>query len=399
MAAAMVDYYAELGLDRAATKEQLEAELKALRKKWISRQNAADTDKRQKAERMVAMIREATEILLDADKRKKYEKDLDKRGAAPVSMPQQEEQVPMSSANLQGAELLDAMETYYDASKYTLAIAAANQALASGMIEVDVYRYLILSYVEKGDLNNAVRAINNMYAALPEDPDGHLLAAKIYLRVLNGREREARTYLDLLFAAGYGDATEVAALDVEYYVDTGDMALAEQKVAEYLAAHPNDSDFKASVANAYTQYAEANYTTEIGGDWYIDSEENFKQYDKLVQKALSIMPNSKLLELSKVLKKRQMVPGSWMSWGSCLLYAVAGFGAEAPLLGVLSLLIGAALFYFSLVPNWMVERFEYHGHLCGLYEVVRYIGMAVSFVWRVSWAIFTFIWRLIWSFI
>lgn len=398
MAGSMVDYYAELGLDRGASKEQLEAELKALRKKWISRQNAADTDKRQKAERMVELIREATEILLDADKKKKYDKDLDKRGAAPVNVPQ-EEKITVNASNLEGAALLDAMESYYDASKYNLAIAAANQALAAGMVQIDVYRYLILSYIEKNDANNAIKAIRDMSAALLDDPDGMLLAAKIYLRVLNGYESEARTYLDRLFAAGYGEESDVAALDVEYYLDTGDLTLAEQKVAEYLKNHAGDTNFKSSVANAYAQYAETKYTTEIGGDWYIDSAENFKKFDEMMQKSMQIMPNSKLMDLVKTMKKRQMVPNSWMSWGSCLLYAFAGFGAEVPALGILCLLLGGALFYFSMVPNWMIERFEYHGHLCGLYEVVRYIGIAVSFIWRVSWTIAQFIWRLIWSFI
>lgn len=397
-----VNFYAELGLDRAASISELEAQLKALRKKWISRQNAADTSKRQQAERMVELIRKATETLLDADKKKKYDKELDKRGGKKGSAPvpaQSSDYVPMNTGSLEGAALLDALESYYDDSKYNMAIAAANQALASGMVTVDVFRYLILSYVEKGDANNALRAISNMSSALADDPDCHLFAAKILLRVLDGHERDARAHLDILFDAGYGDHGEVAALDVEYYIDTGDTALAEEKIKAYLSNHGQATQFKADVANAYAQYAEAHYTVEVGGDWYIDSEENFKGFESYVSKAIALSPNGKLSELLKTLKKRQMVPGSWISWVSCLAYAWAGFMSGIPVFGLLSLALTVVLFYFSLVPNWMIERYQYHNHLCGLYEVVRYIGIAASFIWRVSWAIFKFIWNMIFFFL
>lgn len=397
--ATFVNYYAELGLDRGASVGQLESELKALRKKWISRQNAADTDKRQKAERMVELIREATEVLLDADKKKKYDKELDKKGTSATTTTPSESYTPMSTAGLEGAALMDALESYYENSKYNQAIAAANQALASGMANDDVYRYLILSYIEKGDDNGALRAINSMYTALPDDPDCLLLAAKVLLRVMNGHERDARMYLDKLFETGYGDNDDVVALDAEYYIDIGNMTLAEQKINAYLSTNPNDADFKSNIANAYVQYADSHYTVEIGGDWYIDSEDNFKHYEELITKAQKVTPNKKLNELLTVLKKRQIVPGSWVSWGSCFLYAFAGFSAEVPAIGVISLLLGAALLYFSLVPAWMIERYQYHNHLCGLYEVVRYIGIAVSFFWRVAWAIFKFIWNLIWAFV
>lgn len=396
MASSMINYYAELGLDRSASVSQLEADLKALRKKWISRQNAADTDKRQKAERMVELIREATEILLDADKKKKYDRDLDKKGASTTPTTQGSDRVSINPASLEGAALLDALESYYDDSKYNMAIAAANQALAAGMVSADVYRYLILSYVEKGDGNSAIKAINNMYSALPDDPDCHLLAAKILLRVMNGHERDARMFLDRLFEAGYGDNGEVAALDVEYYIDTGDMTLADQKINAYLNNHPSDSSFKNYVANAYTQYAEEHYTVAVGGDWYIDSEDSFKQFETMIGKANKLSPNSKLNELLQTLKKRQIVPGSWLSWASCLLYAYAGYSAGMPGVGILSLALGVALLYFSLVPNWMIERYQYHNHLCGLYEVVRYIGIAVSFMWRLAWWMVKFIFNLVW---
>lgn len=397
--AALLNYYAELGLDRGATTEQLDAELKALRKKWISRQNSAsETAKRQKAERMVELIREATEVLLDENKRKKYDKELDKKGSQATATDSEAVYTPASTAGLEGAALLDALEGFYENSQYNQAITAANQLLSSGMVNVDVYRLLILSQLEKGDANGAMRSLSNMTKALPDDPDSLLLAAKVLLRVMVGHEREARPYLDALFEAGYGDNSDVASLDAEYYIDIGDANLAEMKIKNYLANHPNDSSFKSSIADAYIQRASNTCTVEVGGDWYIDSEAQYKEYESLFLKAQAISPNPKVQEHLAAIKKRQLVPNSWISWGMCFLYAIAGFAAESPLAIIVSLLLGVGILYFSLVPEWMVARFEYKGHLCGMYEIVRYIGIVITAWWRIGWKFFRILWDIIFAF-
>ena len=96
----MTNYYVELGLDRSASIETLEQELKALKKKWTSRASSApNTEKRQQAERMVDLIREASETLLIKDNKAKYDKQLDKdptAANAQQSYQQQAAPVPVS---------------------------------------------------------------------------------------------------------------------------------------------------------------------------------------------------------------------------------------------------------------------------------------------------------------
>lgn len=137
----MVNYYAELGLDPGATQEQLEASLKSLRRTWTSRAStAADPDKRQQAEKKVVLIREATETLLNKEKRAKYDKKLDKDGAESASS-RTEYAAPSAASTsfMDNAALMDMLERAYDNSQYNQAIAAANKLLENGVTEVEVY--------------------------------------------------------------------------------------------------------------------------------------------------------------------------------------------------------------------------------------------------------------------
>ena len=137
----MTNYYVELGLDRAASISQLETELKALRKKWTSRASTAtSTDKRQKAEKMVDLVREATETLLNEDKKAKYDKQLDKKGGKNQSAPAAQTDYTPSTSTMDDAALLDALEEFYENGKYNQAISAANRLISNGSADVDVYR-------------------------------------------------------------------------------------------------------------------------------------------------------------------------------------------------------------------------------------------------------------------
>lgn len=397
--ATMVNYYAELGLDPGASQEQLEASLKALRRTWTTRASTgADPAKRQKAEQMVALIREATEVLLDKSKRAKYDKQLDKKGAKSSGPQPQFEAPSAASASFMGnAELMDMLESCYENSKYNQAIAAANKLIENGAANVDIYRYLILCYVEKGDESKAYQTLKRIENDMPDDPDALLLIATTLLRVLTGREKEAKVYLDKLIDAGHGDNSDVAALDIEYQIDTGNLEVADQKVKAFVAANGKDTNFSMNVANAYVQAANKN-ATEYGGDAYFDTQEDFNKFASLLEKANEVYVIENNAKLLKELKKTTMVEGWWIGVLCFLLYGFAGFSVS-PVIGILCIAFACVLFYYSRVPNWMAVRFQYKNHLCGVYEVFRIINFIFSLWWRIGWAIAKFIFGMIFAFI
>ena len=394
----MVNYYAELGLDPGASVEELQTKLKALRRTWTTRASTgADPAKRQQAERKVALIREATEILLNEDKRKKYDKELGKSGSSSAA-PQPEYEAPSAASTtfMDNAALMDMLESCYENNKYNQAIAAANKLLDNGVVNVDVYRYLVQCYVEKGDESKAYQCLKRIENSMPDDPDALLLISQALLRLLPGREAEARVYLDKLIDLGYGDQSEVAALDIEYQIDSGNMEVADQKYNAFTSANGKDTNFCMNVANAYVQAANRN-ATEYGGDFYFDQPEDFQKFSTLVEKANSIYPFEGNVELLKELKKTTMIPDWWIGVLCFVLYAFAGFSVN-PLIGILCLAAAVVLFIYSRVPNWMAIRFSYKKHLCGIYEVMRILNYIFSIWWRVGWAIMKVIFGIVFSF-
>ena len=395
----MTNYYVELGLDRSASIETLEQELKALKKKWTSRASSApNTEKRQQAERMVDLIREASETLLIKDNKAKYDKQLDKdptAANAQQSYQQQAAPVPVND-NMAGAALVDLVEQFYDSSNYNQAIAAAKKAIATGNGSVELYRIMALCYAERGDNSGAFGALREMISAYPEDANAHFVYARLCLRVLENHESDAKPSIDWLINAGYGEEGPVVALDVEYSIDNNEMSLAESKINQYLEHNKNDKDFRQAVCRAYAQYADR-YLTEYGGDVYFDNELNFNNWLATTEKALAIYPDSSIkknYDQNVSFKKKTFIKDNWMGILCGFLYMYGAFGSGNAFLGIVSLLFTIAMIYFSFVPNWQLLRFNYTKHLSGPYEVFRYINIAFSFILRIGWAIVKFILNL-----
>lgn len=397
--AVSVNYYAELGLDPGASQEQLEADLRKLRRTWTNRASSgSDLDARQTAERKVALIREATETLLNAEKRAKYDKELKKNGAPePSSQNQYSAPSAGSAAFMDNAQLMDMLEGCYENNRYNQAIAAGKKLLENGVRDTEVYRILICSYIDKGEENQAYRLLSQMEKDMPDDPDALLLIATVLLKLMPGREAEAKQYLDRLTEAGYGDTAEVAALDIEYQIDTGNLEAADQKLNAFTAANGKDTLFCMNVSGAYVQAANR-YATEYGGDMYFDNQKSFNNFAALMDKANSIYEFEGNRQLVKDLKSTTMVPDWWIGVLCFILYGGALYSVSV----VASIaMFACAIFFFafSRVPNWMLLRFEYKKHLCGIYEFVRILNIIFSIWFRVGWAIFKFILGMVFSFL
>lgn len=391
----MTNYYVELGLERSASIEELEQQLKALKKKWTARaSSAANMEKRQQAERMVDLVREASETLLIKDKKAKYDKQLDKDPAGSQQSATTQAPVPVPvNDNMAGAALVDLVEQFYDSSNYNQAIAAAKKAIATGNGSVELYRIMSLCYAERGDNSGAFGALNEMIRTYPNDADAHFNYARFCLRVLENHQADAKPSIDWLINAGYGEEGVVAALDIEYTLDKGEMSLAETKINEYLEHNKNDQEFRQNICQAYAQYADK-YLTEYGGDMYFETEENFNSWLSITEKALKIYPDSglkKVYDQNASFKKKTFIKEHWMGIACGLLYTIAGFESGNVLLGILALAFTVAITYFSFVPNWQLLRFNYTNHLVGPYEIFRYINIAFSFILRIGWAIIKFI--------
>ncbi len=398
--ATLINYYAELGLDRNMSCEELKVELSKLRRKWQTKANAGDTlEARQKAERMMQLIRDASAILQVESERKKYDKDLDKQPqtSGQRTTNENEKDTFLDTSNFSDAELLDRMEEAHDNGKYNTVIAIATQFIEAGKADLKVYRILAFSYAENGESAKSISTLNDMVTAMPDDLDAHFLYAFTMLRLFKNKESEARASIDFLLQNQNPVSPAVAALDVEYYIDCGDFALANAKTEEYRAIVGHDKSFSESIGRAYRQLAES-YWEEYGGDIYIDNKENYENWKKYSELSLSVYPD---VEYQKLFKSNMKVVGgitlfkenfSGILFSLILGLALTPGGGSSSFVGVLFILAFGFISVFSVVPKWMDHRYDYIGKLPGLYEVARHVAKVVGAIFNaIVWLVKTII--------
>lgn len=400
----MVNYYAELGLDRGLDSESLKQELAKLRRKWQNRANSATKlEDQHKAENMVKLIREASAILLVKEERAKYDKKLDKD---PVLSGQQAESVhdegaSATSSILDDAAAIDALELAYDKSHYNSAIALANELIKRGVADERVYRLLASCYIETGRDNQAITTMQDMIRAMPDDTEARYWAAFFDLRLLDGRAREARKHIDWLLQSEEGASARVAALDVEYCIDTQDFTLAETKTEEYRKTVGRDVTFTKSVGLAYRQQAES-YWSDYGGAVFFDTKEDLQNWKKFHELSLSIYPDAEAQKrFAENLKIVNGITFEKANFPGILFAFVLGFIWCSPgtmAVGIVCILLGIFITVFSFIPKWMDHKESYTGVLGGPYLVARWASKIVGVVFNaLVWIVKTII-QLIFSF-
>lgn len=398
----MVNYYVELGLDRSLSIPELEKELKSLKRKWTTRaSSASSTEKRQEAERMVSMIREASATLLNKDNKAKYDKQLDKDpGASTQTVPavvETEQRKPVPTGN---ADLEELIEEFYNSGNYAQALTVANKAIKGGNATVEVYRMAALCYIERGDNASAFRMLTTMRDEFPEDVDAAFAYATYCIRLITEYAAEGHKIVQILMEADGGANNTMAALDVEYTLMCGDVDLAEKKIQVHIDNFGSDRTFRKAVAHAFTRYADS-FLTSYGGDMYFNSQEAYDSWFTYMNRSLELEDNSEIRKLisdnKAIVGGRKFLTDNWMGILCAVIYTIAGFDSHF-LLGLLMAVLTAAEVYFSIVPKWMLHRYNYTNHLVGIWEVFRIINWLLGLLMRLVWAFIVFIFRLIWAF-
>ena len=405
----MVNYYVELNLDRGMDNDGLKEQLSKMRRKWQSRANSATTlEARQDAEKKMQMIREASAILLVPEEREKYDQKLDENPVFSGQTPDvPEDTTPAPDASfLDTATAMDAIEVAYSSAKYNTLNTLAKALIDRKEANERVYCLLALSYIETDDLNNATSTIQDMIQAMPESIDARYWAAFYNLRLLSNRAEEARKHIDWLLQSDEGASARVAALDVEYHIDTGDLDLAAAKTESYRQSVGHDKAFTRGVGEAYRQYAESNYTS-YGGDCYFDDKQSYENWMKYTQLALDIYPDKDIQELFQDNKKivsgysfiKSNLTGVLFALILGFIWANGGPKDNSTfLLGFIFILVGIYIAVFSFPPKWMVHRSLYTGKLDPLYEIAKIASNLVNKIFRgFIWLFKAFI-RLILSF-
>jgi tetratricopeptide (TPR) repeat protein len=142
----MEDFYAVVGIDRNASRDEIDRKIREQLRIWQRRTTNADLSRRQEAERRVQLLGEARTTLLDAEKRRRYDSELREfRAPAP----------PAEAGNGDVDWLARARQLLAD-NDYPAAVRAARQARNAPNAPAAAWGVLARANAGLGNLDDAV---------------------------------------------------------------------------------------------------------------------------------------------------------------------------------------------------------------------------------------------------
>jgi len=168
----MENYYERFGIPRDADEGEIRKRIHQELRKWSNRTNAPQMERRQEAERMVQLLEEAEEILLDPDKRAAYDRQL--AAASRLQTSARREQA--STASRTGTGTVTPVETIISRGTELLeqnrvadTIVLARQATEQDPHNPDAWALLAHAKKEWGEPEQAVEAFRRAIELKPND--------------------------------------------------------------------------------------------------------------------------------------------------------------------------------------------------------------------------------------
>lgn len=379
----MINYYQELNLDRSMSCEELRREINRQRRKYqMSSQNAPDYETQQQAEKILDTLREAVDVLTDAEKRAAYDLKLDGIASA-IAKP--------------GAD--------------GPAVLAGAKARLLALIEQQVM---------SGDPQRALRNLREspVYSAQPDDPYVRITEARCL--AASGQLSEARNLYQQVRDGDLSGAdadllSKIALLDLQYLNDAHTPL---QLTTEMLERWPNHAALheayclqairrnapeeaetmlkrflhlntslaaKVMAGEIYAKIAltHAEGYDEDKGVYYYPSKESANEFGRLVRQASELTHSPEITGLEEAYRRGQKL--SFSPIGVCLvistlvywliLMMMPGLASIASILMTFSFLSVP----FQFVPSWISARQRRRKFRPGPFAFIDVLGAAWSF--------------------
>jgi tetratricopeptide (TPR) repeat protein len=170
----MEDYYTVVGLDRTASTEEIDKRIREQLRIWQRRTTNADLSRRQEAERRVQLLGEARTTLLDAEKRRQYDRQLgEPRPPDPLTL-------TGTVAGTGDSDWLDRARRYLEANDYRRAAEAARQARNQPNPPVAVWGLLARASAGLGKLDDALYEAREAVSLDGDSAQAHIDLAHVY---------------------------------------------------------------------------------------------------------------------------------------------------------------------------------------------------------------------------
>lgn len=398
----MVNYYEEFGLNPDMSSEEISAALFKEKKKWIIRQNASDMEKRQKAEKKIALIEEAVLVFADKLKRDQYDLKIlknQKKGkpAQAQQQPAQQQPAQQPPQEYQGnvPQTIEQIEanarTFYELGEFGRTIDYCRQMLLDGKESAYLHNYLGLAYWENDNAQEAIRVFRNAISHYPQEPWFYANAAKVDIYSLGNYVEggaNIRKAMELDPENSY-----FAALEILCMFKNSQAEDAEAKINSYLASHPEDQEFKNNIAEVYITYSDSFLVECDNGGAYIPTQQacdNIKYYRK---KACELMPGKRTQDVLNLIlerEKKEFSKDNLKGIGALLILGLLFAGFLFPVW----VICAGLLAYFSYKPKWLIEKMAYTGKRDVANTICYYLYVAASYIFRFFIGCVKFVFRI-----
>ena len=368
-----VDYYKELDIDRSWDEKTIREHLKNMEKIWIQRQGATN-DKEQSLliDKIIDNIRDARRYLIRAAKRQAYDQALELAY-------QTGRIVDVAEEKLQ--TILDQARAYYRKGNIKLAAKFAEEAVAGEVNDVSAYDLLARCYFDMNTYDKALGVVDHGISIFKTDLNLHWLGARIATigtKNFENAQQRINRLLELAPDNSIGHSEQVY-----LHLRSGDEKLAFQEIDSYIAAHPDDNNFKRGVAYDLDAYSNTCYYYDAAQNaTFIADKASYQKCLTLRTKAVEIFEDEHTqnqLESAKYYGKKE-----WNDWNMPAIKSLATYGTIFTVLGFIAegfLPIGIALYlvmgvliYFSFRPYWQINKSYVTGKAGKLEKAISMAG-------------------------
>ena len=378
-----VDFYKELDIDRAWDEKTIREHLKNMEKIWIQRQGATN-DKEQSLliDKIIDNIRDARRYLTKAAKRQAYDQALELAYQTGRIVDVAEEKLHT---------ILDQAKAYYRKGNIKLAVKFAEEAVAGEVNDVSAYNLLACCYFDMNTYDKALEVIDHGISIFKTDLKLHWLGARIAIigtKNFENAQQRINRLIELAPDNSIGHSEQIY-----LHLRSGDEKLAFQEIDSYIAAHPDDNNFKRGVAYDLDTYSNTCYYYDAAQNaTFIADKASYQKCLTLRTKAVEIFEDEHTqnqLESAKYYGKKE-----WNDWNMPAIKSLATYGTAFMVLGAASrdfLPIGIALYlvmgiliYFSFRPYWQINKSYVTGQAGNLEKFVSIAGDATARIARIT---------------
>lgn len=291
--AEFVNLYEELELNPSLSCQEMESELKKLRKKWKSRQNAPTLEVRQEAEIKCKLIEEALEKLTDENKRASYDFEVRQnknrqKGAKPKTESSREQSKPIDYDDVDS--ILTVCRQLVEEENASELYRLTSAAIRNGIQNDEIFFYYGLTCNFQENYSEAEKAYKKALELSPNHP----LYTLRYAELLANTKRfeESKELFFELYNSGSREIDVVVGL-IRVLFELDQEPIASTIIAEFIGSNPRNITFKRIAQKEYLGAILRVKSTYLYQNPTREQIERMLQY---AEKAHSILPNNRTKE-------------------------------------------------------------------------------------------------------